>query len=76
MLLPLHSGSEESLVLLQSLVEGVVLEVHIATRDGGEGGEDDKPLVELYAQIASQSPTFINREVVDRGFAVWREELS
>ena len=81
-------------MVLQTLVEGMVLEAHISS----ENVTDPSPvhLVELYSQYGSQvsvcvcvrlfyvftypsppllqTPIFVNRELVDQGVAVWKED--
>lgn len=43
---------EDGMVVLQALVEGMVLEVHVTNRQGLEAGST--PLVEIYTQFGSQ----------------------
>eukprot|EP00731_Ephydatia_muelleri_P022671 Em0015g254a len=64
---------EEAMTVLQALVENTVMEVHVMGVEVEERAEQ-LPTVELYAQYSSWAPTFINRELVDQGFAVWEEK--
>ena len=45
---------EDGMVVLQALVEGMVLEVHITNRQTLETESTSVPLVEIYTQFGSQ----------------------
>ena len=58
---PNVEDQEDGMVVLQALVEGMVLEVHVTNRQSLETEAATVPLVEVYTQFGSQVPTHHTR---------------
>ena len=55
---------EDGMVILQALVEGMVLEVHVTNRQGLQTEATNTPLVEIYTQFGSQVCDYITTILV------------
>ena len=71
----LIAESEDGMLVLQALVESTVLEVHPTGSTTVSDNNVHIPLIELYipSHYGSEGQAFINRELVNQGFAIWKE---
>jgi hypothetical protein len=72
---PINTDNEDGMLVLQALVESTVLEVHPTGTIASPTDSTMVPLVELYipSQYGTNGQAFINRELVNQGFALWKE---